>query len=190
LARQLGDPEAFWWIAAAWMWLIGYNPQHIQEALELTEEMVKQPHTGVSLVSLQTGFIFMGETFYLTGQRERAEECYGQLQLLAERTQQPNFLLSSTAHDASVSTMNGHLEETLEIAQRLEELDQELGLPEFTYNQGLNVSFRPYLYLHKDNSFLLDWLEDLPATNVAPRLLCLAYLGRDSEATEILDQWS
>ena len=184
LARHLGDTEAFWMAASNWL-MTATAPQHAEERLHLTEELMAGSRAGVSMRTLGTSLWFAGDAFLEPGQRQRAEEVWGELQVLAERTGQANSLLLATSCDAILATLEGHLDEAVEIANRLRARGEELGLSPVARTIAGGASLRPLLHIGKANEALqlvTPWIYP------EPQAISLAHLGRDAEVTEILDQ--
>jgi tetratricopeptide (TPR) repeat protein len=185
LARRLGDPATYWMTAAQWLYC-ATAPQHAEERLQLAVELTERSRAGVSIPTLGWALMFASHTFFVSGQRQRTEEVWSELQGLAKRTQQANYLLWSMGIDADMATLDGRLEEAMEIVQNIRTHGQELGLTGFA-RMVVNVSgLRSLLLLTKADDAIQPWIRAAPAPPA--RALCLAYLGQDAEVVEILEQ--
>jgi tetratricopeptide (TPR) repeat protein len=122
-------------------------PQHEAERLELVEEITRLPREGVSAEILGL-VLLLGSSVYLDhGQRERAEELWRQLGELGEHTHDSSVILDSMTCEAFFAALDGRLEETLAIGERLRERGQELGVPVYGLQRAGLVSGRPLLHL-------------------------------------------
>jgi len=79
--------------------------------------------------------------------------------------------------------MDGHLEEAMELSQSIQVRGEEAGIREYARTQGLAI-LRPRLHLGKAD----EVLQLVPESSPWLVALCLANLGRDTEAAEILEQ--
>ena len=92
--------------------------------------------------------LWVGGTAYLDhGRRERAEELWHQLEELGERTRDGMVLLQSIVTEAALATVDGRLEESLAIGERLLTKAEELGTPVFGRQFATLVTGRPLLHL-------------------------------------------
>jgi len=191
LARRLGDPDAYWWAAASSLFLVT-APQHDEERLRLAEELEEQPRQGVNLVILSTGLWGMVNTFLQFGHRRRAEEIMSEMKILAERSGQPNMVISSMLNDTVMAIWDGRLEEALAMRRRVLSRASQLGITEFAGIWSSAV-LRARVHLGDAGRALESNLQGsrmLPenmATNEIV-LFCLAHLGRYAEVKEMLDR--
>jgi len=130
---------------------------------------------------------YMGRTFFAWGQRQRVEKFWGEFRELAERSRIGSVVIVSMWHGTFPATLDGHLEEAIEIVARILARGEELGNPEFA-RTAAGSARHAYLYLGKADEYL-QFIDDLRLT-VGPvgRALCLAHLGRDAEVKETLDE--
>ena len=191
LARRLGDPDTYWWLAALWL-LSVEAPQHDEKRLRLAEELAEQSRHGVSLYMIPWSLWGMVQTFLEFGQRRRAEDIMAEMRTLAERSGQPNLLIMSMLNDAIIAIWDGRLEEAVAIRRRMLARAEELGMFEFAaYWAGWILPARVYL---GDAGRVLESAlrggRGLPenAGAVSMILFCLAHLGRYTEVAEMLER--
>ena len=178
--RQLDEPEPF---CLGFTALVVYAPapHRAGERLDMAYEAA-QRWRGARTYVLATTLMHIGVVFLEAGQRERAEEAWGELQHLAEARREAWLLTWKLQTDAILAVLDGRLEEVLEVTRRIRARGQELG-----DNRMFEVVAQ-----------LLDWgtllhlgrvEEALPlSTMPANRALSLAHLGRKAEAMEALEQ--
>jgi tetratricopeptide (TPR) repeat protein len=190
LARRLGDPDTYWWAAALWLLSLG-APQHDEERLRLAEEMAEQsPQHGVNLLILTWVLWGMVQTFLEVGQRRRAEDIMAEMRTLAERSGQPNLLITSMVNDAIMAIWDGRLEEAVAIRRRVLARAEELGILEFAEVWAAWV-LPARVYLGNAGRALEVVLQGSRSMswNLSSELLipfCLAHLGRYAEVAEML----
>jgi tetratricopeptide (TPR) repeat protein len=192
LARRLGDPDTYWWIAGFWVWGVT-APQHEEELLRLVEELAGRSRAGVNVLILGYTLWIMMNTFLTFGMRSRAEAIIAEIQTLAERTRQPNLIILSMWIDYSTAIWDGRLQEALAIRRRILTRGEELGIMEFAAAWA-TWAIIARLYLGDADRALESVLQ---GTQLLPRdvaaemtiLFCLAHLGRYAEVTEKLDEW-
>jgi tetratricopeptide (TPR) repeat protein len=186
LARDLGDPDVFWWVASKWL----YNaaaPQRAGERLRLAEELIASSRAGLSPRSLVSVLYWAGLVFLDWGQRQRAEETCHEFQEEVERSGHVLLLhISSAMFDGIWATMAGRLEEAEQAARRILARGDELGLTELAALLAYYAGYRPWLLLGKAEEALQFVTTSFPSPSA--QALCLAYLGRDAEAAEILER--
>jgi tetratricopeptide (TPR) repeat protein len=191
LARRLGDPDTYWFIAGSWLFSVE-APQHDKERLRLVEEMAEQSRHGVNFLILTWVLWFMVNTFLQFGQRRRAEDIMAEMRIAAERSGQPNLLVFSMLNDAILAIWDGRLEEAVAIRRRILARAEELGIIEFAVGWATwTIPARVHL---GDASLALESV--LQGTRNLPRnvagetliLYCLAHLGRYAEAAEMLER--
>jgi class 3 adenylate cyclase/tetratricopeptide (TPR) repeat protein len=184
VARRLGDPETFWFVAArAWLMYVD-APQHTVERRRLAEEMATQPRARVSEETIGMTQIFTGGALIESGQRQRAEECFADLKAIAERSRQGNLLIVSRLADAFVATLDGRLDDVIALCRQAEDLGKELGLP--GYGVLMETLGAQTALLHMGKFDELVRLLDL--VKFPPGALLLAYLHRDAETVAALDE--
>jgi tetratricopeptide (TPR) repeat protein len=191
LARRLGDPDTYWWIAG--YWLFGVEaPQHAEERLRLAEELAEQSRHGVSVFILGMTLWVMVHTFLQFGQCRRAEDVMGEMRTLAERSGQANLLVLSMLNDAILAIWEGHLEEAVAIRRRTLTRSEELGILEYA---AIWASWVLPARVHLGNAgraleLTLQAARNLPQNVAADMLIlyCLAHLGLYAEVAETLER--
>jgi tetratricopeptide (TPR) repeat protein len=191
LARRLGDPDTYWWIAGFWIFSMS-APQHDEERLRLAEELAEQSRAGVNFLILTWVLWFMVQTFVQFGQRRRAEDIMAEMRTMAEHSGQPNLLILSMVNDAILAIWDGRLEEAVAIRRRTLARGEELGILEFA---TIWASWVVPARVHLGNSgraleVVLQDSKNL-SRNVATEMLilfCLAHLGRYAEVAEMLER--
>ena len=191
LARRLGAPDTYWWIAGFCLVAIE-APQHDQERLQLAEELVEHSRAGVSVLVLGTSLWLMANAFLQFGQRRRAEDIMAEMKTLAERSGQPNLLVLSMLNDAALVTWDGRLEEAVAIRRRILARAKELGILEFAAVWA-SWLLRVRVHLGDAGRALeagLQAARSVPQNFAAETqiLFCLAYLGRYAEVAEMLER--
>jgi tetratricopeptide (TPR) repeat protein len=191
LARRLGDPDTYWWIASLWLSLVS-APQHDEERLRLAEELMEQSRAGVDLYISTWVLWCMAQTFMEFGQRRRAEDIMAEMRTLAERSGQPNLLILSMVNDAILAIWDGRLEEAVTIRRRLLARSEELGILEFAAIWASWI-LPARVYLGNAGRALESVLQGSRNAhqNVGTEmviLFCLAHLGRYAEAAEMLER--
>jgi tetratricopeptide (TPR) repeat protein len=185
LARRLGDSQALSWAACDWMEQ-AQAPQYAEERLHLAEELAAGSRAGLDLKDLFGRLRLIGDTFLASGQRRRAEEVWSEARGLAERSGQVNLVLMSLQMDAIRATVDGRLQEAVEITQRILARGQELGLSEHSAYLAEHAGVRPRLYLGKADEALQLTRDD--PSRLCVRVPCLAHLGQDAEVVDMLEQ--
>jgi len=191
LAHRLGDPGTYWWTAALWLLSVG-APQHAEERLRLAEELAEQSRHGVNLYILSWVLGGMVHTFLEFGQRRRAEDIMAEMRTLAERSGQPNMLITSMWNDAILAIWDGRLEEAVAIRHRTLARGEELGILEYAAVWASWV-LPARVYLGNSGRALESNLQGSRGVpeNVATDVLilyCLAHLGRYAEVAEMLER--
>jgi tetratricopeptide (TPR) repeat protein len=185
-ARRLGDSDALWTVAAHY--LIN-TPELLQpeDRLQLAEELAGMSRNGVRLVTVGVGLFTAGYTFLQAGNRTRAEQVWREQQEIARRTEQVNYVMQSMLIDAHLAYLDGRLEESVQMFRTMQSRGGELGLSLSAFMMTVYGICRPLLHLGKAEE-ALQTVSGLPFTYLLDRVLCLAYLGKTREVTEILEQ--
>jgi tetratricopeptide (TPR) repeat protein len=191
LARRLGDPDTYWFIAGLRLWAVE-APQHAEERLRLAEDLAEQSRHGVNLLILAWVLWWMVHTFVQFGRRRRAEDIMAEMRTLAEHSGQPNLLIMSMVNDAIMAIWDGCLEEAVAIRRRILARGEELGILEFAAVWASWV-LPARVYLGNAGQALESMLQGSRtiSRNVATDMLilfCLAHLGRYAEVAEMLDR--
>jgi tetratricopeptide (TPR) repeat protein len=184
LARRINDPEAFCYAAFSRI-MHASAPRHARARLDLAEELAKQSFSGISAVPsiLKDGGI--GLVFLEFGQRQRAERFLDDVKKTAERTGQANMLLFSIWLDGFNATMDGRLEDAIDIAQNIQARGEQLGLVQYGNQVSIFCIFGPLLYMGRLNEII----QNFGSGQLAASPIIRAIIGQEEEAAEILDQW-
>ncbi len=191
LARRLGDPNTYWWVASIWLVAVK-APQHDEEQLRLVQEMAERSRDGVRFSVLYWTLWLMVHTFLEFGMRGRAEDIMAEMKMLAERSRQPNLLILSMVNDAIRAIWDGRLEEAVEIRRLIMARAEELGIFEWA---GIWASWLlpASVYLGNAGRSLEARLQVARGhpQNVASNqsiLFYLTHLGRYAEVVEMLER--
>jgi tetratricopeptide (TPR) repeat protein len=192
LARRLGDPETYWWIAAECM-LGVTRPKHDDYwQLRLAEELAVQSRAGVSVPILSYALWNIVNVFLVFGMRRRAEDIMAEMRTLAERTRQPNLIILSMVNDYNMAIWDGRLEEALAIRRRILMRGEELGIIEYaTAWATWTIVARVHLGdAGRALELNIQALRNLPQHVGSDTIIlfCLAHLGRYAEVAEMLEQ--
>jgi tetratricopeptide (TPR) repeat protein len=191
LARRLGDPDTYWWIASLWLSTMSAT-QHDEERLRLVEELTGQSRAGVNVLTLSFGLWGIANQFLTSGMRHHAEDIMAEMKTLAERSGQPNLLILSMINDATMAIWDGRLEEAVAIRRHIMVRAEELDIVVFA---AIWASFVIAARVHLGDAgrALERVLQD--SRNVSHHwgavlliLFCLAHLGRYAEVKEMLEQ--
>jgi DNA-binding CsgD family transcriptional regulator len=187
LARQLGDAEALF--RSVFGLLLTSSPQHWGECLRLAEEAISWPRQAVSAQTLGL-FLWCAGTFQLAeGQRTRAEELWGEVAALAQRTHVVSVTLMVPERDAFLAIMDGHLEEALVQWRQYVGRADELGASLRGRMLGLQILLSLVGYLGRTEVWLTASEEfvRMGGFRSAPRAAaCLVQLGRLEEARALV----
>jgi class 3 adenylate cyclase/tetratricopeptide (TPR) repeat protein len=183
LARRLGDPETFWFVALTWLLYVA-APHHTEERRRLSEELATRSRSGVSELALGTALHFIGRALLGSGQRQRAEECFAEARAVTERSRQGNLMLLCMLGDALVATLDGRLDDVIALGRQAEALGDELGFP--TYGVVVEVLAAGTALPLVGKLDELARLQDLLKWPPDARFLVL--LHRDAEVVAALDE--
>jgi tetratricopeptide (TPR) repeat protein len=191
LARRLGDPDTYWWVAGIWVFGVE-APQHAEERLRLAEELAERSRHGVNFLILAMVLWIIVHTFLEFGQRRRAEDIMGEMRTLAERSGQANLLILSMMNDAIMAIWDGCLGEAVAIRRRTLARAQELGIIEYAATWASFVlPARVYVgNAGRALELVLQGSRSVPENVAADMLIlyCLAHLGRYAEVAEMLER--
>jgi tetratricopeptide (TPR) repeat protein len=188
LARRTGNLDILW-LAAAFFVHYRSAPQHTEERIHLAEELfvsskVRPKKKGAILYLLGN----IGGVFLDSGQRERAEEAWGELRDLTERTGNVRLWLQSSGMDAVLAVLDGRIEDALNIAESILTRGEEAGVVGVASIYADHPSHRARVYLGESLEAIEHGIpRGLP---IYLPVLCLvqAHLGRKKEASEILEK--
>ena len=128
-----------------------------------------------------------GHVFLVHGHRERAEETWGELREVAERSQQANLQIVLLSLSARLALMDGRLEDALNMSLQVTDRGEELGLSGFAGSYVHGSEARARLHLGQADQYLQQGLAETD-TLLSAGALFLAHLGGDGEAADILEQ--
>jgi tetratricopeptide (TPR) repeat protein len=186
LARRLGAPEVL--PLATYLLVFRSAPQHTAENLRLVEELWEGQHIGKKAWSGMMPAHFLCETLLSSGQRRRVEESYGELRTLAKRTGIINLELLSASHDLHLVVMDGRLEEAMDMTENIQTRSEEVGLAGATVVGALLCDTRARIYLGAPLEALESGIRSMGGSMFSGLSLVLAHLGRQEEASEILER--
>jgi tetratricopeptide (TPR) repeat protein/archaellum biogenesis ATPase FlaH len=188
LARRIGDSDTL--LQAVIMFIhFCAAPQHTEERIRLAQEFWAKSRTGVKTRTTAGAFMYIGGVFLSSGQRQRAEEVFSELRVIAEHTGEIYHMFLSAGMDAVLALMDGRLNDTLGLAERIRTRGEEIGAVGAAGILATHPSVRTRIYL----GTALEALErDIPRGVLlyVPEL-CLeqAHLGRKEEVSQILDEY-
>jgi tetratricopeptide (TPR) repeat protein len=191
LARSLNDPNTLSW-AGSTLLTFRIAPQHAQENVQLAEELIGISRSGINTIRSAGVLTTAGSAFLTMGNRQKAEEIWGELQSMALCTHQPILLIFSSVTDGVLKLMDGRLEEVLSIGRSIRSLGEETGLSQMTgiysgfagsraiFYRGRSLETRERIARHAVEQ---KWL-------AAKAMLCLvlSMLGQKDETFKILEQ--
>lgn len=184
LARRLNDPEAFLWAALSMIFNVS-APHHGEARLNLAEELAQKTRAGISMHVHIGALAWIGYVFLEFRQRRRAEEFFNQFKEMVERTGQSIQMTISMWLDCTLATLDGRLEDAVEIGQSMLRRSEQLGIAQNTNRASLFGSFMPLLHLGR--------LDEIPrlfkASPFLDRPHVRANIGQDAEVVKIMEQW-
>ena len=181
LSRQREDPIFFMQAANNRLQYV-WAPQHAENHLVLAEEMVEKWRKEIKS---HPGILWHAARVFLSwGQRKRCEEIWREIQDFTEQTGVAYSQSLSTVIDILRATLDGRLEEALDLCIYLIDQGEELGIPEFAMGMYSTINVRPLSHLRK--ALLSTRIHII--TPPGMRAFDLAYLGRSTEAKEILEE--
>jgi len=183
LARRLGEPQTFWFMACLWL-IHAQAPQYTQERWRLAEELEERSRVGVNPESLGISLIIMGSIFLESGQRQRADKLLNEAKELAERSGQSILNLAAMGIDGFMASLDGRLENAVEIAQKIQTLSSELNVASLAKSLVQIAGVTPFTRLGRADE-AIPVMPDMPASIV--KVICQAYPTPDPEVTGILD---
>jgi tetratricopeptide (TPR) repeat protein len=183
LARRLGEPQTFWFMACLWL-IWAQAPHFTKERWRLAEELEGQSRVGVNAESLGITLLIIGSIFLESGQRQRAEKLFNEAKELAERSGQYQLKLIAMGVDAFTAMLDGRLENAVEIGRNIMVRGAELTIAPFADTVILLASFIPNLRLGRTDE-TIRLMSQMPAGVI--RAICLACPAPDPEVTGFLD---
>jgi len=189
LARQLDDPDALLF-AIYQNFAIFTTVQEERERLQLTDEALTGSSKGVSSWTQAEAMWHGGDTYLCWGRRSQAEEIWQRAEEVTKRTRDTFMLLHKSLYDNVLRLVDGQLQEAIAAGDALAVQGQQLGLPVVSALFGAGTAARPRLYLGQADAVLS--VADAGGLILADlwRGLCLAYLGRNAEALDVLTDFT
>jgi len=184
LARRINDSCTFCNAAVSRIFHAS-APRHSRARLALAEELAKEMPIGLSAVISSLVAAVTGHVFLEFGLRQRAEKAFDRMKETAERSGQVHLVLMSGALDCLKATMDGRLEDALEVIQNIRARGEQLGLTQFAGQICMARSFMPFLYMGRIDAIV----QQFASGQIAEFPIIRANIGSDEEAAEILDQW-
>jgi tetratricopeptide (TPR) repeat protein len=182
LAHRIGDQQALWLTSAVFLWHLG-APQHIEQRMRLCEELWAGSHVGLNVNTVfALGWIV--DTPLIMGRRQLAEEVFGELHTLTERTGHIFPEIYSSSVDAVLAVMDGHLENAVDIAKQMQARGEETGVLAYIFT---SPGIRAQLYLGASLEALEREVPNRVQEQVIIPCLVQAHQGRKEEASEILE---
>jgi tetratricopeptide (TPR) repeat protein len=183
LARQMNDYWTLSFIAECYLSFVT-APHHNRERLQLAIEQMERIHNwqGKSLPAAMKGPLPLIDAFIVNGQRHRVEQVITEHREMTEHTGQHHDQMALMCFDIGLAVLDGRLEEALEIADRMSERGEQLGIAGYSQQLKVYVLIRPLIYLGKV-AIALDI-----AAEPSAKALCLAHLVRNTEVAEILER--
>jgi DNA-binding CsgD family transcriptional regulator/tetratricopeptide (TPR) repeat protein len=187
LARQFDDPETL--LSSAY-YLLYDAPQHWADSARLAEEVTGWPRERVSSRALAMALYRCGLLQLAQGERARAEELWGQVDELAERTHALELGLYTVQRDVAVAIIDGHLEDAVALVKRFVERADEAGASVRGRQFGIWVLHYLLLCLGRTEEWLQEYSDFARVGGSAAqkgliihlRALCLGHLGRRDDA--------
>jgi tetratricopeptide (TPR) repeat protein len=118
------------------------------------------------------------------GQLRRAQKSIDELRETAERSGQVSTLLLAMQGNAGLATLDGRLEEAVEIAQNLRSRGEQLGPAEFANLVGVIASFTPLNHLGR-----LGQISQLFSAPLLKAPFIRAIIDQAGEGSKILEEW-
>jgi tetratricopeptide (TPR) repeat protein len=189
LARRLGDPSVISSCGQSIL-VLRRAPQHVLENIRLVEELLTNIIAMPSIPAASLLF-FIGNNFLTVGQRQRAEEAWGELRAIAERTGPLRIQLLSSSADAHMAVMDGRFQDALAIVEKIRTRGKEAGITVSANVFSNAAEFRTRIYLGISLEALERMIVDEDSEWNRPVLRCLgsAHLGLKKEASDILEKY-
>jgi len=149
--------------------------------------MIQRPRAGASETSLGLILNRLLQLFLEVGQRKRIEELLSEFHALAESTRQVNTRLADMRWQAIKATLDGRLEEGVDIIHRMQAMGSETGLTEHVRIHILGGPYRALLEFGQAEE-ALRIAQEAAVTQVSLDRIALiqSHLNRRDEAAEIL----
>ena len=144
LARRIGNQDALWFAGAFSVWHL-LAPHRIGQRMRLGEELWAASRAGLN-ANLMFAFWCIVDNSIIMARRKQAEEVWGELRTIAERTGHIQPGLMSASVEAAFAVMDGRLEDARDMARSVQARGEEAGLS-FVANVLAFPGARAQLYL-------------------------------------------
>ncbi|HEY31751.1 MAG TPA: protein kinase [Dehalococcoidia bacterium] len=185
LMSELGDNEVYWMVIPLWL-VYATVPQYTEQRLKMAEELSQRSRTGVDMRLVAWGLAVLFIAFLEYEQREQCEEVWREVDQYAQRSWQMNTLLESMAARAIFSTLDGRLDEAIELADEIKTRGEEWNQQRYANIAYSFSRFRAGLLLGMADSMLQTIPPPFSSNHLA--VLCLAHIGRQTEVITFLDE--
>lgn len=183
LAKSLGHLQTLF---LATFGLLQYRaaPQYASERVQIAEGVWNTSRTALRMQPAVLWLI--GDSFLGGGQRKRAEEVWGELGIMADRTSNLHPQILSAVTKGVLATMDGRLQEAMDIAADIRTHGGEGGISGRN-EYGSYADFRARIYLGEFH----ENLEYMPHGVLGKLMHCLlqAYTGGKEEVSQMLDRF-
>ena len=181
LARRLDDNRLVY-LAVYSLLVFARAPQHFEERLSLANEFLEMTLSGVeTTLGMTSGATLITDVFLMSGMRDEAEKWHREHELAASRTGHALIIQHARVIQSILTTLDGRLEEAVQISDSIKEMGTELGMSESFAVTASLCGVTPRLLLGKP--------EEAFEVAVAHKAPLLAHIGMDGEARELLDNW-
>jgi len=192
LARTLNEDEAL--TRAAGLLLVMRLPGVQQSRLALADEFSERAQLGASLAAYSGLLHLLEWTFLANGRREQAEEILRRIEDIAKRTKASSSLASASLLRLQLATIDGRLEEALDLGQQLTLRAGEVGVGRFAPRAAAIQLMRTHFYLGRVAEELSSSRDSTEGSDTrggshtfsSERALDLAYAGRLDEVRALL----
>jgi len=181
LARTLNDPELLFTCA----WQAIYNeltPGHWRRAVALAEEFATRPHGGVRSRTVGQILEMCGAGLFAKGDLGGAASAWHELGQLADQTRDAFNEINAMSYRGLLATVDGRLEEAVEIARHMLARGEALGTPRVAEQFAIGRCGRAFVYLGLAGE--LESYSNEPT--YGPRVALAAYGGRVEETRALL----
>jgi tetratricopeptide (TPR) repeat protein len=129
------------------------------------------------------------------GERERAERVWGEIEALGAHTRDVVALLWPAQQEALRAGLDGELERTVELSQRIVSRAEELGIARAGQDAAHQIAFEPLLWLGRaseifDSPLIREWrTAGLGRGSDNRTAHLLAHMGRTTEAQPLIKDY-
>jgi len=180
LARELNEPDALF-AAAEFLFAHEWSPRNTETVHNLAAELARWPRSGIR-PRLVAAILGPGGMKLLDqGDRARVEAMWRDAADLAARTGDAFLGLVQLIVNPLLDTVDGRFNAAVETGRQLITRSDELGMSRLGRVFAGHGSTRPLIHLGREEDALA-----LPLISPWSRIVCLAHLGRKTEAQEEL----